>query len=132
MATSRLGGHVLYYLASPYSHPDLEVRQRRYRQATSCVANLLGRGVLAVSPIVHSHPVAVLGNLETSWEAWKVLDSVLLLRCDRVLVLMVDGWMESVGVAAEVALAREASKDVWYATEDGAVWKDLEFTEEVD
>ncbi len=38
--------------------------------------------------------------------------------CDKVVVLMIDGWKESVGVQAEIAIARELGKPVSFLTPD--------------
>jgi hypothetical protein len=35
-------------------------------------------------------------------------------RCDEVVVLMLDGWEESIGVQAEIRIARELGKPVRY------------------
>ena len=40
--------------------------------------------------------------------------SSLLEMCHEVVVLMLDGWRESVGVQAEIAIARELEKPITY------------------
>ena len=40
-------------------------------------------------------------------------------RCDEVIVLQLDGWRESEGVQAEMALARELGRRVDYLTPEG-------------
>ena len=93
------------YLASPYSHPDPAVRQARYRAACQATAELMRHGLNVLSPIIHSHPLAELG-LPTNWDFWQQIDQGhCLLRCDELLVLMLDGWRESRGVTAEIELA---------------------------
>lgn len=101
----------LYYLASPYSHEDPGVCGMRYQAACEATAWLLRNGYLAYSPIAASHPVAACG-LDGSWEAWREVDLRMLRHCDAVLVLTIDGWKESRGVAAEIEYARRHGKPV--------------------
>ena len=69
------------------------------------------------SPIVHGHPLVDHG-LPTDWSFWERFDRDHLERCDEVIVLMLDGWRESVGVAAEIRIAGELDKPVWYLAPD--------------
>jgi nucleoside 2-deoxyribosyltransferase len=109
---------LLIYLASPYSHADVRVRQHRFEVACQAAAALLRAGVAVFSPIAHSHPIARFG-LPTSWDYWARLDREYLARCDVLAVLTLVGWRESVGVQAEIALARELGLPVVYvAPED--------------
>jgi nucleoside 2-deoxyribosyltransferase len=101
------------YLASPYSHPDLAVREQRYRAACAATAALLRSGVIVFAPIVHSHPLVEYG-LPTGWEFWERCDREHLQRCDEVAVLMLDGWRDCAGVQAEVRLATELGKPIRY------------------
>jgi nucleoside 2-deoxyribosyltransferase len=103
------------YLASPYSHPDPAVRERRFRMACQAVAALLRSGQVAFSPVVHGHPLVEHG-LPTDWEFWQTCDRAFLEACDEVLVLMLDGWQESAGVWEEIRLAGELGKPVRYLT----------------
>ena len=96
----------LIYLASPYSHPDPAMRELRYKQACEVAALLMRDGHLVYSPIVHSHPLTAYG-LPADWDYWRRLDEEMLRRCDALAVLRLPGWEQSVGVQAELALARE-------------------------
>jgi nucleoside 2-deoxyribosyltransferase len=99
------------YLASPYSHPDPIVRERRFREACLAAATLLRAGHAVFSPIAHSHPLVEHG-LPTDWSFWERQDREHLARCDEVLVLMLEGWEASVGVREEIRIARELGKPV--------------------
>ena len=103
----------MIYLASPYSHPDPAVREERYRATCRATAALLRAGLLVISPIVHSHPLAVFA-LPTGWEFWERIDRAYLERCDLLVVLMLAGWRTSVGVRAEIRIAREIGLPVSY------------------
>lgn len=99
------------YVCSPYSHSDPRVREQRYEAACQATATLLLAGVTAFSPVVHSHPLTRHG-LPGDWEFWQGHDRVHLEACKGVAVLMLDGWRESKGVQAEIAMARRMGKPV--------------------
>jgi hypothetical protein len=107
------------YLASPYSHPDPAVRERRYRAACRATAEMLRAGEVVFSPVVHSHPLVPYG-LPTGWEYWERFDRAVLTRCDAVTVLTLDGWEDSAGVQAEVAIAGELGLPIQYVGVDVA------------
>ena len=71
------------------------------------------------SPIVHSHPLVAF-SLPTGWDFWERIDRAYLARCDELVVLMLDGWQESTGVRAEIALARDLGKPVRFLGVDEA------------
>jgi hypothetical protein len=101
----------MIYLASPYSHPDTDVRQQRFEAACRAAAELIRHGKTVFSPIAHSHAICRYG-LPLDWRFWQRHDRRYLEVCDEVVVLLLDGWQESVGVKAEIAIARELGKPV--------------------
>ena len=107
----------MIYLASPYSHSSVLVRQHRFEAACRAAAALLRAGVAVFSPIAHSHPIAQFG-VPTTWEFWSRLDREYLARCDVLAVLTLPGWRESVGVQAEMTLARELGVPLVFVTPD--------------
>lgn len=102
----------LVYLASPYSSPDAKVRQANFLAACAEAAHLMAHGHLVFSPIAHTHPIAVTGSLPTGWSFWERYDRRVIEACDEVWVLKLAGWRTSVGVKAEVAIAKELGKPV--------------------
>jgi nucleoside 2-deoxyribosyltransferase len=110
----------MIYLASPYSHPDYDERERRFTAACYATVQLIQSGHVVFSPIVHGHPL-VWHGLPTDWPFWERIDRDHLERCDEVVVLMLDGWRESVGVAAEIRFAAELGKPVRYLAPDRRV-----------
>jgi hypothetical protein len=101
------------YLASPYSHPDAAVREARFQAVCEAAARLMQDGRHVLSPIAHSHPIAAYG-LPTDWSYWEASARRHIEQCDELLVLMLDGWDHSVGVRAEIEIAREMGKRVSY------------------
>jgi hypothetical protein len=108
----------MIYLASPYSHSEAVVREQRFRAACCATARLIAAGHVVFSPIVHGHPLVHHG-LPTDWSFWERCDRDHLVRCDEVVVLMLDGWRESVGVAAEIRIAEELGRPVRYLAPHG-------------
>jgi len=101
----------MIYLASPYSHPDPAVREARFQAACRQAAEMLRCGIAVFSPIAHTHPIAAYG-LPLEWASWEKYDRVFLEMCSEVWVLTFDGWQESMGVQAEIEIAREMGKPV--------------------
>ena len=95
----------LIYLAVPYSHPDPAIRQQRFEIVNQVAATLMREGLHIFSPISHTHPITTCGDLPTSWEFWKEYDEAMLARCVSLMVLMLSGWRESIGVRAEIRIA---------------------------
>ena len=103
----------MIYLASPYSHPDPLVRQGRFDVACRAAARLISAGRPVIAPVVQGHPLVRFG-VRGDWSFWAPLAREYIARCDEVVVLQLDGWRESEGVRAEMALARELGKRVDY------------------
>ena len=101
----------MIYLASPYTHADPLVRQRRFESACRAAAELIRQGRIIFSPIAHSHAICAFG-VPLDWRFWERHDLKYLAACDEMVVLMLDGWQQSVGVQAEIAAARALGKPV--------------------
>jgi hypothetical protein len=104
----------LVYLASPYSHPDPAVRLQRFHEACRKAADLMHHGFLVFSPIAHSHSIAVGWGLPLGWEYWEDFDLRLISTCDEMIVLMLPGWQDSVGVTQEIGIAANLGKPIHY------------------
>ncbi len=109
----------MIYLASPYSHPDTAIREQRFHAVCRMAARLMQQGDVVFAPIVHGHPLVGHG-LPTDWPFWERFDREHLRRCDELVVLRLDGWRESVGVAAEIRIAGELGKPVRFIDPPGA------------
>jgi nucleoside 2-deoxyribosyltransferase len=107
----------MIYLASPYSHPDPMVREQRFLAACRATVTLIRAGEVVFSPIVHSHALVEF-ELPTAWSFWERIDRAHMERCDEVVVLMLDGWAQSVGVREELRIARELGKPVRFLEVD--------------
>lgn len=94
-------GARVIYLASPYTHADPAVMQERFEQACRAAGALMNMGHVTFSPIAHTHPIAQFCELPVEWEFWRRQDFELLDHASKLVVLMLPGWQESRGVAAE-------------------------------
>lgn len=101
------GSTGLVYLATPYSDPNPFVREARFKAVNYQAAELMRQGVHIYSPISHTHPIAVAGNLPKGWDYWEQYDRTILAACTRMIVFRQPGWERSKGVAAEMAIAKE-------------------------
>jgi hypothetical protein len=104
----------MIYLATPYSHPDPAVMQARFERACDIAGGLMISGEIVFSPIAHTHPIAVRCELPRGWDFWRNYDYAMLSRATKIVVVQMDGWRESKGIAGEVAIAAELGIPVEY------------------
>jgi hypothetical protein len=109
------GYRPLTYLAVPYSNYSACVRYRRFDTVTRVAVALMksDRTLNIFSPITHSHPMHVRG-LDGDWKFWKRIDTQYLRLSQRVIVLMLPGWLDSVGVQAEIKIAKRMKIPIRY------------------
>ena len=103
-----------WYVATNYSrHPD--GLQSAFEEACRVTAELMRRGVPSLSPIAHSHPIATIGGIDpVDHELWVRNDAPLVHAACGCLVIMMPGWMDSRGVAHEIAEFTKAGKPVLF------------------
>ncbi len=92
------------YLALPYSHSDPQVREARYRTATSIAAFLMSEGATVFSPITYGHQICQYG-IDTSFRRWAELDYPMISWADEFWLLELDGHDISFGVQEELKQA---------------------------
>lgn len=109
----------MIYLASPYSHPDPLVMRTRFLIAEQVTAQLLASKRFVYSPIVHCHELAQKFTLPTDFQFWKDYNFDFLRRADDFLILKIDGWETSKGVAAERSLADMLNINRGFVDADG-------------
>lgn len=97
------------YLASPYSHPDADVRQARYHAACRKAAQYATKGIAVFAPIVHSHPLVPYMPAEQvmDFDLWMRMDLPILKDADELHVLCIEGWRGSRGVNREIEYAEQ-------------------------
>ena len=104
----------LAYLATPYTSNDPVVKEERFQRVNRVAAKLMAKGEYIFSPISHTHPIAVVGDLPGNWEYWDGFDRAILDCCYKLYVLKLDGWHESTGVQAEIKIAAELGLEIEY------------------
>lgn len=100
--------NALLYLASPYSDPCQNVMRRRFETVCLVASKLFVIGHLVFSPIAHSEPISRFGRMDAAFRAWRKFDLLMLSKCDALVLLLLTGWENSVGMKAEynAAVAR--------------------------
>lgn len=126
----------MIYLASPYSHPDPLVREKRFKLACQVAAKLISRRIVVYSPVAYTHPMVQHDpSLPTNWDFWRSLDEEFLKICDELWIILLSGWKESIGVRGEIILAKRLHKPIFclpVVEDDGkliALHEKVEFSE---
>lgn len=106
----------MIYIATPYSHTDPKVIERRVTTVTQFAAMLCRCGVLVYSPITHGHQLALVNSLiETNASAWREHNLEILKHCHQLIVLGArENIITSIGCQTEIKFARENNISVTY------------------
>ncbi len=97
----------MIYVGSPYSDPDHLVRADRAFQVERFMARHIKEGEVLYSPIASWHHVTEKFTLPKDFQFWKQLSFGILRFASELWVLGLDGWPGSVGLAAEMEMARD-------------------------
>ena len=102
----------LAYLATPYSkQPDID---RAFQQAAKIAAHLSQSGLTIFSPIAHSHPLVRAAGLDHRDPAvYAALNARMLDHCEILIVVTMEGWHESEGIAEEIAFFERMHKPIF-------------------
>lgn len=100
----------MIYLASPYSHSDPVMRHARFDRICRIAARLMKQGHHVFSPIAHTHPIAMAGDLPTGWDYWQEYDRQILAACSELWICTMNGWRHSNGVKGEILLFKGRPK----------------------
>lgn len=96
----------MIYLASPYSHPEEQVRNDRYYIVMKvAVEQYFQKGLIVYSPIIHWHVAAFMHDLPGDHETWMKQDKGMIRISEALHVLRIDGWDTSKGVKSEIEFA---------------------------
>ncbi len=90
-----------WYIASPYSHPNAEVRALRTKIVHQYLSYLLKHGLYVYSPIWAAHEAAVRLALPKDHVWWTGFNTAFMDPAVGLLIAPIDGWEESEGIAAE-------------------------------
>src|SRR3990167_450533 len=102
------------YLASPYTDPDYGVMYKRFVDICRVAGHLIGKGHHLFVPIAMSHPLQEIGGAPHTWDFWQSFDTMMLEKADEWWVVKLEGWDTSVGVLAEIEIAKKAKLPIKY------------------
>lgn len=101
-----------FYVATPYSKYPLGL-EVAFRDACRETALLIAAKIPAFSPIAHSHPIAKYSGMDAlDHSIWLPADKPMMDAACGIVVVMMDGWGDSVGIEHEVAAFAKAGKPV--------------------
>jgi len=114
MSLSALTKHRLCYLATPYSKFWSGVHNA-FVEASIFAAHLMKHGVKVYSPIAHTHPLAIYGNIDPlDHSIWLPFDEAMMDVCTALIVAEMDGWKDSKGIRHEIKYFERQQKLVHY------------------
>lgn len=103
-----------WYLATPYSKYEAGI-EAAFQEAARIAGQLVAHGVPVYSPICHTHPAAIHGELDPYDHAiWIPADLPLMRAASGLIVAKMQGWEESYGIGVEIEEFRASGKPVHY------------------
>ncbi|MCH9631798.1 MAG: hypothetical protein S4CHLAM6_01160 [Chlamydiae bacterium] len=109
----------LIYVSCAFGEEDQSIRELRIELVSRFCAQKMREGVIVFSPLIHNYHILKYG-LPIGWDYWEKFNKKLLERCDRLYVLKLKGWEKSIGIQAEIAIARSLDIPIEYQ-EPGAL-----------
>ncbi len=109
-----LASYDLIYLASPYSKYPTGIEQA-FEDISRIAARLLVKGLKVYSPIAHTHPIAMHGNLDAfDHSIWLPFDQAIMKACSAMAVATMETWEQSFGIGEEIKFFKLATKPIFY------------------
>lgn len=104
----------LTYIASPYSYYPTGL-DRAYSDICEICWWFNVAGISHFSPIIYSHPLAAVWGVDRmNARFWLDFDTRMMGAADALIVVELDGWEDSAGVAEEIAYFEAAGKPVYH------------------
>lgn len=101
-----------YYLASPYSHDDPQVRDIRAAEVNRYAGLLMAQGVYCIPTIYLTHENAKRFGLPTDHVWWIGFNKALIDPSAGMIIAQLPGWDESKGIVQEINYCRSVGKPV--------------------
>lgn len=112
----------MIYVASPYSSPSSDLRHARYLAVRQVIAKHISSQPEALfSPILYTHELANEHDFHYDAKTWIRFNTDMLRKATQLWVVMLPGWVSSIGVTAEIALAKQLLIPITYFSEDGTI-----------
>ncbi len=101
-----------YYIATPYSKFPSGIEEAA-RVACIETARLMRAGVPCFSPIAHTHPIAMAAGVDPlDHSFWMPVDQPMMDAARGLIMLRMESWERSYGMAIELATFTKANKPV--------------------
>ncbi len=101
-----------WYLATPYSKYPGGIDEA-FKLACRETAVLIRASVRVYSPIAHTHPVAIHGNIDPyDHKIWMPADEPFMHAAKGLIVLRAESWKQSYGIGEEIKAFRAAEKPI--------------------
>lgn len=119
MSETRMDGGLpqikgFWYVATPYSKYAKGI-EAAFVDASRIMGVLVRAGYSVFSPIVHTHPIAMLSGMDPLDHAfWLKFDEDMMDAAGGLVVAKMPGWDESAGIAIEVERFKAAGKPIEY------------------
>lgn len=107
----------MIYLAAPYTSKDSNIVEARVKEINRHVAALIRNGEFVFSPITHCHPLVDYG-LPGDFDYWQRYNYHMLTRSYYMLVLQLEGWDISAGIAGEIDFCNRRGIAIRYRSPD--------------
>ncbi len=109
-----LKSHSLIYVGTAYTRYP-EGIDAAYIEACRVTAELVKAGCPVFSPISHGHGIAIHGGIDPlDFKMWLEFDATMMDRSDAIIVVKMDSWESSSGIAHEIEVFRKAKKPVYF------------------
>ncbi len=104
------------YIASPYYHEDNDVVIDRVEKVTEVVEffSVTKEWIFPYSPVMYAHPIELNGKRPKAGNIMYGLGALNV--ASHMMVLMLDGWKKSEGIAKEIAFCKGKDIPIIYMT----------------
>lgn len=106
--------HKKIFVGAPYYSDEAAGIEKRVSLAAKYCSELMVKGHNAVCVNLLGHLVVAHGEIPNDFDYWDKFSFSVLVDCDELHVLMLDGWEMSKGVKAEIKFANEHNIPVKY------------------
>ena len=118
MTLDALKKYTFLYMAGPYSLYPAGIEQA-FIDHCRIAAELVRDGVHVYSPVAHTHPIAVHGDIEPlNHEFWMKFNRAAMKVSKALVIVELPGWEESVGVEQERLAFARMGKPIYYLDPD--------------
>jgi hypothetical protein len=102
------------YLAIPYSDGSEEVMAFRAEVSDFIFSELSKGGRIIYAPISSCHHIAIRHGLPRDYKFWEKMCEAFVGASKRLVLICLPGWKDSVGVTAELKLAKDLGLEIEY------------------